>query len=72
MRIVPEVKTGPWHLWFAWFPVDTVTHGWRWLRPVERRLVQSEGSMPMGDPLPSGTFDRAWQYRIVPVTEASA
>ena len=27
---------GPWHRWFAWYPVRTEEHGWRWLRTVER------------------------------------
>lgn len=27
---------GPWHRWFAWRPVRTEEHGWRWLRIVER------------------------------------
>ena len=27
---------GPWHLWFAWRPVKTRQHGWRWLRYVQR------------------------------------
>ena len=29
---------GPWHRWFAWYPVRTRQHGWRWLRTVERAL----------------------------------
>lgn len=28
---------GTWHQWFAWRPVNTVLHGWAWLRMVERR-----------------------------------
>ena len=28
---------GPWHDWFAWHPVRTLWHGWRWLCTVERR-----------------------------------
>lgn len=28
---------GPWHFWFAWYPVNTDAHGWRWLRTVERQ-----------------------------------
>lgn len=30
-------RHGPWHRWFAWHPVNTFTHGWRWLCVVERR-----------------------------------
>lgn len=30
--------TGPWHHWFAWRPVRTEQHGWRWLRTVEVAL----------------------------------
>lgn len=29
---------GPWQRWFAWYPVRTDQHGWRWLRTVERAL----------------------------------
>lgn len=28
---------GPWHPWFAWRPVRTHWHGWRWLVTVERQ-----------------------------------
>ena len=28
---------GPSHLWFAWRPVNTTMHGWRWLVRVHRR-----------------------------------
>lgn len=31
------VSNGPWHRWFAWRPVNTLTYGWRWLTTVERR-----------------------------------
>lgn len=48
---------GPWHRWFAWRPVDTVTHGWRWFRVVERRRIQSKMYLP-------GPVDQGWQYRI--------
>ena len=30
-------KYGPEHRWFAWRPVETDLHGWRWLRFVWRR-----------------------------------
>lgn len=48
---------GPWHRWFAWRPVNTVTHGWKWLRPVERRRVQSKMHL-------TGLIDQCWQYRV--------
>jgi hypothetical protein len=47
---------GPWHRWFAWRPVDTITHGWKWLRMVERRRIQSKLHLP-------GPIDQGWQYR---------
>lgn len=49
---------GPWHRWFAWRPVNTVTHGWKWWRRVERRRVQSGLHLP-------GLIDQCWQYRIL-------
>ena len=30
---------GPWHRWFAWHPVETEQHGWRWFRTVERQKI---------------------------------
>ena len=30
---------GPWHRWFAWRPVLTEQHGWRWLRVVALALL---------------------------------
>lgn len=41
---------GPWHEWFAWFPVDTKWHGWKWLTKVERRRYR-------------GRFGVYWDYR---------
>lgn len=32
---------GPWFRWFAWHPVRTDDRGWRWLRPVWRRRMQT-------------------------------
>ena len=40
---------GPWHPWFAWHPARTQHHGWKWLRPLQRRQV-------------TGLRTR-WQYR---------
>jgi hypothetical protein len=31
---------GPWHWWFAWYPVRTWDGRMTWLRKVKRRLVQ--------------------------------
>lgn len=42
---------GPWHRWFAWHPVRTNWHGWRWLTTVERQ--QWHG----------GRSWRGWDYR---------
>lgn len=47
---------GPWHPWFAWHPVDTVTHGYVWLKVVERRRIQSKPDLP-------GPIWQTWQYR---------
>lgn len=47
-------RYGPWHLWFAWHPVRTDQHGWRWLRTVERQ--QWIG----------GRSWRGWDYRPTP------
>ena len=30
-----------WYRWFAWRPVRTLDRGWRWLRVVHRRRVQT-------------------------------
>lgn len=56
---------GPWHRWFAWFPVRTLQHGWRWLRQVERRQV---------DPAPVPIYTRrtepfSWYHRPEPKRE---
>lgn len=32
-----RVEYGPYHRWFAWRPVDTLWHGWKWLCFVQRR-----------------------------------
>jgi hypothetical protein len=31
-----------WRRWFAWLPVETNEHGWRWLEWVERRNVTGD------------------------------
>lgn len=50
---------GPWHRWFAWRPVKTEQHGWRWLRTVERALSYP----PIGVPFAP---DPWWTYRPTP------
>lgn len=55
-RLMFCTAVGPWHRWFAWRPVNTVTHGWRWLRYVERQRVQSKVSLP-------GPLVSFWDYR---------
>ena len=47
---------GPWHRYFAWYPVDTFDRGWKWLRAVERRRIQRHVYL-------DGGADRWWQYR---------
>lgn len=44
---------GPWHPWFAWRPVRTLWHGWRWLTRIKRRRW-------VGDAPYSVT---GWEYR---------
>ena len=51
---------GPWHRWFAWRPVKTDWHGWRWLTTVERRYwIGQHPATPTG-----------WDYRPVKPKEA--
>ena len=47
---------GPWQRWFAWYPVRTWRHGWRWLRTVERRQLTIPTFSPYGNP-------HLWVYR---------
>lgn len=47
---------GPWHDWFAWYPVDTVTHGWKWMVTLERRRIQTQLHLPV-------PVSRCWEYR---------
>ena len=55
MSIEPP-RYGPWHEWFAWHPVRTDWHGWRWLTYVERRFWRGwhHGQTPTG-----------WDYRPI-------
>ncbi|WKW85529.1 hypothetical protein SEA_REYNAULD_76 [Rhodococcus phage Reynauld] len=57
--IEPPVN-GPWHRWFAWRPVKTDWHGWRWLVTLERRSWRGwcDGATPKG-----------WDYRPVTTRE---
>lgn len=50
------MTTGPWHAWFAWYPVETMQHGWKWLQTVER-----EKRYP--DPLIPFAPEPYWVYR---------
>ena len=50
---------GPWHRWFAWYPVRTEQHGWRWLRTVERRQLTGPTFSPYDSP-------HLWFYRPTP------
>lgn len=50
---------GPWHHWFAWYPVSTQQHGWRWLRTVERRQITGPTFTPYEKPY-------LWEYRPTP------
>lgn len=45
-----------WHRWFAWLPVDTYDHGWKWLRFIYRRRIQKHWYL-------DGPDCRWWQYR---------
>ena len=31
------IPCGPWRPWFAWWPVEVLGGGWRWLVILERR-----------------------------------
>lgn len=52
---------GPWQYWFAWYPVRTEQHGWRWLRTVERRRYYPD---PMLTPLIGA--QSSWEYQPTP------
>lgn len=34
-------RYGPWHDWFAWYPVNTDDYGWRWLQTLHRRKCRT-------------------------------
>ena len=48
---------GPWERWFAWHPVRTERHGWRWLRTVERAPHHPGPLYPCAP-------DPHWVYRL--------
>ena len=52
---------GPWQRWFAWRPVETRNHGWRWLRTVERRRHYPDPMLP-----PLIGAQPGWEYRPTP------
>lgn len=54
MSVEPPIR-GPWHPWFAWRPVRTDWHGWKWLVHLERRMWRGGGT-------------HGWDYRPEPGT----
>ena len=48
---------GPWHDWFAWFPIRTFDQRFAWLRKVRRRCIQKHQYL-------HGGADFWWQYHI--------
>lgn len=46
----------PWHKWFAWHPVRTNYHGWKWLRKVYRRQRWT--------PFWAFGVNRYWEYNM--------
>lgn len=47
----------PWHIWFAWHPVRTRSHGWKWLTYVYRRQLWTPQ-------IPGHGPDPFWQYAV--------
>jgi len=37
-----------WYKWFAWYPVDTVDRGWRWLSTVNKRRIHKHDYLDGG------------------------
>ena len=50
---------GAWHKWYAWYPVNTEQHGWRWLKYVARAKHYPAVGLPFA-PAPY------WCYRPLP------
>lgn len=46
---------GPWHDWFAWYPIRTYDYRLCWMRFVRRRRLQKHYWLHGGP-------DHAWQY----------
>ena len=63
---------GSWERWFAWHPVRTEEHGWRWLCTVERALYYYPSHLTDAPPphlYPSYLTDIPspyWCYRPTP------
>ena len=48
---------GPWHDWFAWFPIRTYDQRFAWFRWVRRQSVQKHQYLDGGP-------DFWWRYHI--------
>jgi hypothetical protein len=48
---------GPWHDWFAWFPIQTYDQRFAWFRWVRRRSIQKHQYL-------RGGADFWWQYHV--------
>lgn len=48
---------GPWHDWFAWFPIRTYDQRFAWFRWVRRQSVQKHQYL-------TGGADFWWRYHI--------
>ena len=51
--------------WFAWRPVRTWDHRWRWLCWVERRLIHGKPHLDH-----RGANTPFWQYRLISMEAA--
>ena len=48
---------GPFHEWFAWYPIRTFDHRLVWLKTVLRRRIQKHSYLDGGP-------DAWWQYKM--------
>ena len=49
-------------LWFAWYPIQTITGQWRWLKKVTR--VWNNELNPWGDAWTGQSgYDGDWEYK---------
>jgi hypothetical protein len=55
------IARGPAHQWFAWHPVDTADHGWKWLRKVWRQREYIDLDM--------GPIFREWRHTALEPNE---